>query len=416
MKFGLIGRTLKHSYSKIIHEMITPEEYELLSLEKEEVISFLQAKNFSMINVTIPYKEFVIPYLDEVSEEVKAIGACNCIVNRNNCLFGYNTDYLGLKDLLSIHHVEIENKVCAILGTGGTKNTAEKVLKDLFAKEILIVSRNKKENCITYEELKTHKDVEVIINATPLGMYPNNFDEPLINLNDFPILQTVIDVIYNPLNTKLICQAKLKGIDAYGGLEMLISQAIYAQEVALNKKFPPSLFKKIYKKLYLQTKNIVLIGLPMSGKTTIGKKLAKSLKKEFVDIDEEIVKYTNKSIPEIFYEVKEEGFRKIESDIIKKFSSKSNLVISTGGGVILNEENMLNLKQNGFIIYLDRDIDKMIYSDNRPLTKSQNELLSLKEVRLPLYLKYQDEVVTNSSSVSSCIKKIKEIFHESINY
>ena len=415
MKYGLIGKSLSHSYSKLIHEQLDSKPYELLSLTENELNLFLKTKDFLGINVTIPYKETVIKYLDEIDEIAKEIGSVNTIINTNGLLKGYNTDYYGLKRLFIKSKIDVKNKNCFILGSGGTKKTAYKLLKDLGAKSIHIVSRNKSNNTITYDELNKRNDVEIIINTTPVGMYPN-VEGTLLDLSLFPSLEGIVDVVYNPYQTRLVTQAKLLEIKAIGGLEMLVEQGIKASELFLSTQYDSARFNKVYSSLYYSRRNIVLIGLPMSGKTTIGKELSEILNKKFIDLDEEIEKETNMSINEIFSKYGESYFRKLEKDITLKYSKETNLIISTGGGVIKDKENMFNLMSNGLVIYLTRDYDKLIYSSSRPLTKTKDDYLKLKEERDSLYKLYSDYQVDNSSSIEECINKIKEIFYESINY
>ena len=415
MKYGLIGKSLSHSYSKLIHEQLNSIPYDLLSIDEIELDSLLKAKDFLGINVTIPYKETVKKYLDEIDEIANEIGSVNTIVNINGKLKGFNTDYYGLKELLVHSNINVKNKNCYILGNGGTKNTAVKVLKDLEAKTITVVSRKVSDKTISYEEFNSRNDVEIIVNTTPVGMYPN-IEEEIIDLKLFPSLEGVIDVVYNPYQTRLVTKSKELGIKAIGGLRMLVSQGIKASELFLNKEYTSSTFTKIYSSLYYLRRNIVLIGMPMSGKTTIGKELAKSLNKKFVDLDEEIEKIAKMSIPEIFSTYGEDYFRKLEKDITLQYSKETNLVISTGGGIIKSYDNILNLKANGILVHLTRDINKLKYSSNRPLTKNIEEYKKLKEERFEIYKKYQDYQIDNSSSIEECINEIMEVFNESINY
>lgn len=415
MKYGLVGKSLGHSYSKLIHEQLDSKPYDLASLDEAQLDHLLKTKDFIGINITIPYKETVIKYLDEIDEIVKEIGAINVIRNNNGKLKGYNTDYYGLKKLFISSSINVKNKHCFILGSGGTKNTAKKVLNDLGAKSITVVSRTKSENTITYDEFYKLDNVEIIVNTTPIGMYPN-IEGEIISLDNFNNLEGVIDVVYNPYTTRLVTRAKLKGIKAIGGLKMLVEQGIKASEIFTSSTYSLEKYNEVYSSLYASRRNIVLIGLPMSGKTTIGKELANSLNKKFVDLDEEIEKAANMSISTIFSTYGEEYFRNLEKEITLKYSKETNLVISTGGGIIKNEDNMLNLMSNGLIVYLTRDENKLIYSDARPLTKNKEEYLKLKEQRDPLYKKYASHKITNSSTIEECVNKIKEAFYEDFNY
>ena len=415
MKYGLVGKSLGHSYSKLIHEQLDSKPYELLSLDETQLDHLLKEKDFIGINVTIPYKETVIKYLDEIDEVAKEIGAVNAIANINGKLKGYNTDYYGLKKIITSSTIDVENKNTFILGSGGTKNTAIKVLKDLKAKSITVVSRTKSEDTITYDEFNKLDNVQVIVNTTPIGMFPN-IEGEIINLDNFSHLEGVIDVVYNPYNTRLVTKAKLKGIKAIGGLKMLVEQGIKASELFTSSTYSSSKYKEVFSSLYESRRNIVLIGLPMSGKTTIGSTLSSSLNKKFIDLDAEIEKEANMSISSIFETYGEEHFRKLEREITLKYSKETNLVISTGGGIIKNEENMLNLMANGLIVYLTRDENQLVYSSSRPLTKNKEEYLLLKSQREPLYKKYASITIDNSSTIEECVNKIKEAFYEDINY
>ena len=404
MEYGLIGKKLSHSFSKVIHESIMDYEYALKELNEDELDSFMKKKDFRAINVTIPYKNEVIKYLDEIDDSVKKIGACNVVVNNDGILKGYNSDYFGLRSLILKNDISITNKKCLILGSGGTSKTVYWVLKDLGAKELIFVSRTKKEGCVTYDEAYELKDVNIIINTTPKGMYPNN-DELIIDLNRFDKLDGVVDVIFNPLRTRLIRQAMAKGIKNAGGLYMLVAQAVKAIEYFKNITLDEKLIDQVYTKILKEKENIVLIGMPGCGKSTI----AKALNKEMVDVDEYITLNYQRSPKEIIEEDGEKAFRDIESACVKKLSMSSGLVISCGGGVVVREENIDYLKQNGLIIYIDRDLDKISLSDDRPLSSNSEALRALYDKRKDLYNKYYDIKIENNGSVKEAIDKINEL-------
>ena len=411
MEYGLIGETLSHSFSKELHEQYLNTKYELVPLKKEELKDFFLKKDFKGINVTIPYKKEVIQYLDYIDPLVKEINACNCIINENGILKGYNTDYFGFQFLLEENEIDVKNKTVAILGSGGTFDTINKVLKDLGAKEIYCISRTKKESNYTYEELYT-LDANILINATPVGMYPNNY-ECLVDLDKLK-LEAVIDVIFNPLRTKLILEAKKRKIKAIGGLEMLIAQGVKASELFLNKKYSYEEIRSHYFDVNVDKFNIVLIGMPMSGKTTLGKLLAEAFNKEFVDIDKEIVNREHKSINEIFELHGEEYFRKLETSLYQEYAKKNGLIISTGGGIVKNIESINRLKENGVIIFVDRNIDKMVFNNKRPLSKSKEDIEKLYLERHSLYLKNSDKRITNNGSKKRAVMNIVEAFYEYI--
>ena len=412
MEYGLIGEKLSHSFSKTLHEKYLNTNYELISLTKEELKEFLLKKEFKGINVTIPYKKEVIQYLDYVDPLVKKIGACNTIINENGKLKGYNTDYFGFSFLLDENDVDVENKNIAILGSGGTFETVSNVLKDLGARNIYCISREKKENTYTYDELY-NLNVDILVNTTPVGMYPNNY-ECLIDLDKLNV-ETVIDVVFNPLRTKLILEAKKRKIKAIGGLGMLVAQGVKSSELFLNKEYSEEETRSHYFDLNVDKFNIVLIGMPMSGKTTLGKLLSSAFNKEFIDIDKEIVEREKRSINEIFEVDGEEYFRKVEVDLYKEYSKKNGLIISTGGGIVKNLESISRLKENGVVIFVDRNLDKMLFNSKRPLSKSKEDIEKLYKERYKLYLNNADKRIINNGSKKRAVMNIVEAFYEYIS-
>lgn len=410
MKVGLIGEKLGHSFSKMIHEQIMDYTYDLIPLNIDEFHSFMKEKKFDAINVTIPYKEKVIPYLDQMDEKAKSIGAVNAIKNINGKLIGTNTDYDGLKMMIE-NHFDLKNKIVAICGSGGTSKTANAVCKDLNVKEIIQVARNRNLPYITYEQVKERKDIEIIINTTSVGMSPDILSS-IVDLDDYPNLKGVIDVVYNPILTSLCYEAKKRNIPYICGLEMLVGQAVSAIEFFTNKFIDSSVIQKISKDIFFDKRNIVLIGMPSCGKTTLGKKLSKELGYDYIDLDKMIVHKTNKTIPQIFEESGEAGFRKIESEICLEVSKCNHTVISCGGGIIKNEINMKALALNGFIIYIKRDVDKLLVGNGRPLSKDKNTLLKMFKERDPLYIKYSDVSISNNGYFKNTLNKLKEVVYE----
>ena len=408
MQFGLIGEKLGHSYSKEIHNLIADYGYELREVKREELGAFMTERAFSGINVTIPYKKSVMDYLDVISDDAKKIGAVNTVVNRDGKLYGYNTDFYGLKALLIHNGVSVRNKKVLILGSGGTSDTAYNVVTGLNAKEAIKVSRTKKDGFVTYDEAaRLHSDADVIINATPVGMYPYDDGVP-VNIGLFPSLSAVIDAIYHPLRTNLVSDAENRGIKACGGLYMLVAQAVYAAALFENKKPDENLIDDVYWKILNDKRNIVLIGMPSSGKTTIGKALAARIGKRFADTDELIVGTTGKSIPEIFEKEGEKVFREIEKKVICDIAVNDGTVIATGGGVILDEKNVLALKRNGVIVYLDRKIDNLIATDSRPLSSNVDDLKKLYAKRKPLYEKYAEITIDDNDDVATVVRRAEE--------
>lgn len=410
MTYGLIGKKLGHSFSKEIHEQLADYTYELKELLPQQVEGFIQERAFSAINVTIPYKETVIPFLDEISPRAKAIGAVNTIVNSNGKLKGYNTDILGMGALLDYHEINIENKKVLILGSGGTAQTALTLAKERNASQVLIVSRGGA-NGITYEEVYTsHTDAQIIINTTPCGMYPQIDDSPL-DLSAFEALEGVVDAIYNPLRTSLILQAQAKGVKAAGGLYMLVAQAVYAVQFFLDCSMDLSVIDKIYHKILAQKENIVLIGMPSCGKSTIGTLLAEQLNRELYDTDQLICSEYGKSPAEIIQNEGEAAFRDKESNVVSSLVAPlSGAIIATGGGAILKSENVLELKKNGKLFFIDRPLELLITTKDRPLSSDRNALEARYNERYPIYCAAADKKISPAIDLDViCNEIIKEM-------
>lgn len=408
MNYGLIGEKLPHSFSGLIHGKIADYDYELKELKKSELEGFMLAKDFRAINVTIPYKKEVIKYLDEISPSAEKIGAVNTIVNKNGKLIGYNTDFLGLKSLIKKNGVSLKNKTVLILGSGGTSLTALAVCEDMGAGEIKRVSRSKKENCITYGDLPEYYQADVIINTTPVGMYPDTDLSPL-DLSPFKNLEAVFDVIYNPLRTELVLQAEELGIKAEGGLYMLVAQAVYASEYFLDKKYDESTIEKVYYSLLSERENIVLSGMPGSGKSTVGKILASALNKAFTDTDEEIIKSQKIAISAIFEQHGEAYFRDLESKVIKEISHEATgSVIALGGGAVLRNENVKSLKKTGRIYFLDRNPHDILPTSDRPLALDREALKKRYDERIETYIKTCDKRIKVDTSAEGVAEKIRK--------
>ena len=406
MEFGLIGEHLSHSFSKEIHESIAGYSYELVEISKDNLDSFMREKNFKAINVTIPYKEKVIPYIDEISIEAKNVGAVNTIVNRNGKLYGYNTDVFGFIEQLKQEKIDVKDKVVLILGSGGASKAVKVALTTLGAKEIFVASRNKKDDFISYNEIYDHQEIDIIVNTTPLGMYPHEKDELLIVLDKLKSLEAVVDVIYNPLRTRLLIEAEKRKLKTSNGLYMLVGQAYHAIEIFLDKKLNLELLDEAYQKIKNKKSNIVLIGMPSSGKSTIAKELSKKLDTKMIDTDEEIIKRIKMDIKDFFAKYGEEEFRKIESEVVNDIYQETPLIISTGGGIIKNRSNIVLLKHNGTIIFIDRDLDKLTPSSDRPLSNNNKDLENLYYERRPIYIDSADKIVKNNDDVSDAINEI----------
>ena len=391
-QYGCIGKKLTHSFSKEIHAKLADYDYELIELTEEEIAPFFDNKDFAAINVTIPYKQTVIPYLDSISPIAQRIGAVNTIVNKDGKLYGYNTDYYGMKALVERVGIDLNGRKVLILGTGGTSKTAQVLAADLGAAEVLTVSRKKTEAYITYDEaVSDHCDAQVIINTTPSGMYPNCEDRP-IDISCFPRLEGLIDAVYNPLRTNLVLDAQERGIKAEGGLYMLVMQAVVAVEHFLNIAIPKEIADQVFASIYASKENIVLTGMPGSGKSTVGK-LLELEGFSFVDTDEEIEKRCGCSICDLIKEKGEPYFRDLETEVIREVSSNSCRIISTGGGAILREENVRCLKRNGRLYFLNAELSRLQATNSRPLSDTVEKLKRLYMERMPVYQKSADMVV-----------------------
>lgn len=408
MFYGLIGEKLGHSFSREIHAKIASYPYQLVELAPQELDRFMKKRKYTAINVTIPYKQAVIPYLDEIDENARRIGAVNTIVKRVGRLYGYNTDYSGASALLRHAGIELQGRHVMILGTGGTSHTLRCVASDLGADRITLVSRHPAEGETGYDELPAYSgSVQVLINTTPVGMYPHTDGRP-VNLDDFPVLEGVADVIYNPLRTPLIRQAQARGLKAEGGLYMLAAQAVYASALFRNIEIAEEVVEKTFLAVLREKENIVLIGMPSSGKSTVGKELAEKIGRPLLDTDREIVRQCGKTISRIFAEDGETFFREREREVCARLSDRQGSVIATGGGIILNEQNLDALRANGRIYFLDRPLEQLMASDDRPLASDRAALEKRYAERYDRYLAAADKIIDASGSVRSNTWQILE--------
>ncbi len=406
MKCGLLGRKLGHSYSPQIHNLLGDYSYILFEKEPEELENFLKNGDFSGLNVTIPYKKEVIPYLSELSPTAKKMGCVNTVLRRSDgTLYGHNTDYFGFTSLVRHAGLSVTGKKVLVLGSGGASNTAVAALKDLGASPV-VISRSGENN---YGNLHLHRDAAAIVNATPVGMYPNTGVSP-IDLKLFPNLEGVLDVIYNPARTQLLLDAEKLGIPRENGLWMLVAQAKEAAEVFTGRKISDEVIEKIYRQLSHQMKNIVLIGMPGCGKTTIGTLLAEKLGRTLADADEKIISLAGKSIPDIFAQDGEPTFRDWETKALTELGKQSGLVIATGGGCVTQKRNYPLLHQNGYLVWLERDCS-VLPTDGRPLSQA-NDLGKMYAARKPLYEAFADIRVENTGTPEETVRKILDALEE----
>ena len=403
MEYGLIGEKLGHSFSKIIHEKIADYTYELKEIAKENLDKFMSEREFSCINVTIPYKEDVIPYLDYVDSAAKAMGAVNTIVNRDGKLYGYNTDFYGMKLMIEKNGFDFIDSKVLILGSGGTAKTSKAVSEALGASEIIIVSRSGEVNYNNVSEL--HSDADFIINTTPCGMYPDN-DGFAIDPALFPSLKGIIDAVYNPLKTTIVSKGEELGVKGVNGLYMLVAQAVLAAEKFMDKSLDAEkISDEIFAEIVKEKQNIVLIGMPGSGKSTIGKALAQKLGRYFIDTDD-VITEKHGVISDIFAGKGEEYFRDIETLAVKETAKKGGIVIATGGGAILRKENVTALKQNGVVFFLNRPLEDIIPTSDRPLSSDIESLRKRFEERYPIYKAICDFEIAIDGNVENAVNKI----------
>jgi len=389
-KYGLIGKTLGHSYSPQIHALIGDYEYGLYPMEEEDIPAFLQ-RDFAGMNVTIPYKETVMPYLGAISREAQRIGSVNTLVRRENgSLVGHNTDYFGFSHILG-DSAAFRGKKALILGSGGASKTVQAVLADRGV-PFVVISRSGKNN---YQNLHLHADAQLIVNTTPAGMFPNVEEAPL-DLALFPQCRLVLDLIYNPARTTLMLQAEKMGVESRGGIGMLAAQAVKAAELwGLKESTAPDTTEQIAQKVQRDMKSIALIGMPGCGKTSVGSALAQSADRKFIDIDELIVETAGKPIPEIFAEDGEEAFRSLETQALMSAAKQSRAVIATGGGVVTRSRNLDILRRNCTIVYIERELSLLPVA-GRPLSQAKG-VQELYRERAPLYESWCDARYENIS-------------------
>ena len=402
MKCGLLGRKLGHSYSPAIHAQLGDYEYALYEKEPEELPDFLQRGDFTGLNVTIPYKKALVPYFTPLSETAQLLGSVNTLLRRpDGTLHGHNTDYDGFLSLVRQSGVEAAGKKALVLGSGGASVTAQAVLRTLGA-QVVVISRSGEDN---YENLSRHADAAIVVNTTPVGMYPHNGESP-VDLTAFPACQAVYDIVYNPERTALMLQAEALGIPAFGGLHMLVAQAKAASELWQGKPIPHSETPRIESLLRAGMRNLVLIGMPGCGKSTVAAALGEATGREVCDSDALIEELAGMPIPEIFAQQGEAAFRAYETQAIAQLGKRSGIVLATGGGCVTRPENYPLLHQNGTILWLQRDL-AALPTDGRPLSQA-GKLEAMYEVRRPLYARFADHTISNNGSVEETVAAVKE--------
>ena len=400
--YGLLGRKLSHSLSPQIHAHFGSYNYELFCREPEELNEFFANNTLKAYNVTIPYKVEAYNRCDELSETAKKIGSVNTVIRRSDgTLYGDNTDYFGFELMSESCGADYNGKKVLVLGSGGASLTVCAVAKDLGAEEIIVISRSGENN---YDNIHKHYDADIIVNTTPVGMYPNN-GERLVDLTKFRNLQNVLDLIYNPCRTRLLLDAEELGIPCANGLTMLVAQGLRAAEQFPGAKLLNKDTDSVCRLMLKEQKNIVLIGMPGCGKSTVGKILAKKLRRELLDTDEEIIKADGRTIPEIFENDGEKLFRELETSAVKNVGKQLSKVIATGGGAVMKKENRDALKQNGTVIYLKKDLS-LLSLDGRPLSKNEDAVRKLYEERKDTYEAFADFTVEVSADAEITAERV----------
>lgn len=400
MRCGLLGQKLGHSYSPAIHKLLADYSYELHEREPEDVEGFVKLGPWDGCNVTIPYKKEVVPYCTELSELAAELGSVNTLLRREDgSIYGDNTDAAGFEAMAKRLPVDYAGKKALVLGSGGASVTVQAVLRRLGC-QVIVVSRAGK---VTYADLPQHADARVLVNTTPVGMFPHTGVSP-VELNLFPSLEAVLDVVYNPARTKLILDAQRRDIPCESGLYMLVAQAARACEIWTGTKISTEKLDEVHRAIGASMQNIVLVGMPGCGKSTVGFKLARKLGRWLVDADQELVKRAGMEIPQYMEKFGEEGFRRLETQVLADLGKQSSLVIATGGGCVTRQENYDHLHQNGTIVWLQRDLNELP-TDGRPISQREG-VAALYEKRKPLYEAFSDLAVNNAVSADETVEEI----------
>lgn len=403
-KYGLLGEHLSHSFSPQIHKSLADYQYDLYEVGKEELSEWVKSNDLAGFNVTIPYKQVIMKYCDRLSELALLIGAVNTVVwLPDGTLYGDNTDYYGFEYMLSLLSLDVKDKKALVLGSGGASKTVQAVLKNLGA-QVIVVSREGENN---YSNINLHKDAFLIVNTTPVGMYPDT-GKSLVNLSDFPECCGVCDVIYNPAKTDLLLQAEALGIPFINGLSMLVAQAKRAAEVFTGAMLSDNVTEKIRAQVEAQTLNVILVGMPGCGKSTVGRLVAEKLSRSFFDADEEIKNATGRTPSEIITEDGERAFRLVETQVLTRLCKESGAVIATGGGAVTVEENYKIIRQNSVVIFLERNIN-ILSKEDRPLS---SDLVAMYKKRLPMYQRFSHKTVDGNSDATDVAERVVNAFLE----
>lgn len=413
MEYGLIGAKLGHSYSPYIHAQLGDYDYRLFERTEAEFVELMRRRDFKGLNVTIPYKKVALALCDALSDTARAVGCVNTVVVRpDGSVYGHNTDLGGFIAMARRAGVAVEGKKVVILGSGGTSLTARAACARMGARQIVVVSRS---GPVDYAALvRDHADAEVLVNTTPVGMYPNNGQSP-VDLTKLLALTGVLDVIYNPDKTALILDAEARDLPCAGGLTMLVEQARLAAELFTGRDIPSSETARIRALLRGDALNLILIGMPGSGKSSVGRALAQAMGRPFIDCDAEIERRAGKPIPRIFAEDGESAFRALEAAVIADVGREKGAVIATGGGAVLREDNVRTLRQNGVVLLLERALERLAM-DGRPLSASREALQVMWEAREPHYRAAADAAIDNNAALEAAVTSAREAYYEAVGH
>lgn len=419
MRVGLIGDPLGHSFSPRLHAAFGTADYELHPIPAEALPAFFRERAFEGVNVTIPHKIAVIPLLDELHPSAEECGAVNTVVNRGGKLTGYNTDIFGMSFALAHAGISLSGRHVVILGSGGTSHTARALAKREGAASVTVVSRSGEVN---YSNISELVETEIVINTTPVGMFPHADASP-VDLTVFPRLRGVFDAVFNPLRTRLIEQAENLGVPVASGLLMLTAQAKAAGILFRGGDYSePSPASEVgaeilnaWREVTAELTNIVLIGMPSSGKTTVGTLLAERLRRPLIDTDAETERRTGKTVPELFAEGGEENFRKEERLTVSECARGTGVIIATGGGAPMFPENRAALAGNGFVVLILRETEKLD-TTGRPLSRDLDTLKAMYNVRMPVYKAFADAEAVNNDTPFACAELILEKFYENFGH
>lgn len=412
-KYGLVGRALSYSYSSYINSIIGDYGYKLYDIELNDFPAFLKTTEYKALGVAFPYKKIAYDLSTAVSGSAIKSHFVNLVTKDDDgTLKGYNTEYDAFKSLLKKYAVDVTGKKILILGTGGAANAARAILNEAGAGKVVLVSRHGQNN---YDNISIHYDSDILINATPVGMYPNNGVSP-IDLEGFSNLILVIDFVYNPVRTAFLQQAMERHIRVISGSYILAASSVYAAQLFLEEQFDDQFIDTVRKKVLVEKRNITLIGMPGSGKSNIGRALSQTLRRPYLDLDVEVEKVEMMSVSDIFSTRGEAYFREAEKNIMLKCCKQSGYIISTGGGAVLSKENRNAIKENSFVVYIERNFQDL-YTDGRPISTSIENLQRISEIRTPIYEALADTVIRAHGSVDANVSMVLEALkNENPNY